>query len=78
MIKVKLYGILKKYMPETDEDGFWCVEQDGLTVSQILDLANVPQEERRATYLVNKMRKDEQFVLHSGDSVQVMPLIAGG
>ena len=78
MIKIKLYGILKKYMPETDEAGFWCIEQDGLTVSQVLDLVNVPQGERRATYLVNKMRKDEQFILHSGDSLQVMPLIAGG
>ena len=65
-------------MPETDEEGFWCIDKDGLTIADVFELANVPEEYRRATLLVNRVRKSPDYKLCSGDTLTVMPLVAGG
>lgn len=78
MIKVKYFGFLKKFMPEADEEGYWCLETPGVTITELFDLAKVPEEYRRATLLVNRMRKDPDYALQDGDVLTVMPLVAGG
>lgn len=78
MINVKFYGIMKKYMPETGEDGFWHCEKDGVTIAALLDETGASAENVGMTILVNRVRKDKNYVLQSGDTVTVMPLVAGG
>lgn len=78
MIKVKYFGFLKKFMPETDSEGWWLVENDGVSIEELFDIAKVPTEYRRATLLVNKSRKTPEYRLHDGDVLTVMPLVAGG
>ena len=78
MIKIKFFGFLKKFMPETDDEGFWCIDSEGITIAEVFDLANVPEEYRRATLLVNRVRKGTEYKLSSGDTLTVMPLVAGG
>ena len=78
MIKVKFYGIMKPYMPSVEEDGYWHLEKDGLTVGQVLDKTGASEKEVGVTILVNRMRKNKSYVLKDGDVLTVMPLVAGG
>lgn len=78
MIKVKFYGILKPYMPSVEEDGFWHLEQDGLTIQELLDMSGAGEKDFGMTILVNRRRKEKDYVLQDGDVITVMPLVAGG
>ena len=78
MVKVKFYGIMKPYMPQTEEDGFWHADRDGATVGQIMDETGASEKEVAVTILVNRVRKNREYVLHDGDTLTVMPLVAGG
>ena len=77
MIKVKFYGVLKAYMPETDDEGFFTAEE-GLTVAEILDNTGASEKKVGMTILVNRVRKQKDYVLKDGDVLTVMPLVAGG
>lgn len=78
MVKVKFYGILKPYMPSIEEDGFWHLDQDDLTIGEVLDMTGVSEKELGMTILVNRRRKEKDYVLVDGDVLTVMPLVAGG
>ena len=78
MIKIKFYGILKPYMPSVEEDGYWHLGQDGLSVGEVLDMTGASEKEVGMTILVNRMRKNREHVLKDGDVLTVMPLVAGG
>lgn len=78
MIRVKFYGILKPYMPEVSEDGYWHLEEEGLSVGGILEKAGAGDQKVGMTILVNRVRKDKDFVPADGDILTVMPLVAGG
>ena len=78
MIKIKFFGFLKKFMPDVDAEGFWCIDRPGITVGEVFELAKVPEEYRRATLLVNRTRKSPDYQLQPGDILTVMPLVAGG
>lgn len=78
MIKIKFYGILRSYMPEVQDDGFWHLEKEGITIGQVLDESGVSQKDIGMTILVNRVRKDKSYVLKDGDTMTVMPLVAGG
>ena len=78
MIRIKMFGIIKKYMPTVDGEGYWCVEESGETLGEILALAQIPPDIDRATILVNRVRRDRDYVLCDGDIITVMPLGAGG
>ena len=78
MIKVKFYGIMKPYMPSVEEDGYWHLEKDGLTVGEILDMTGASEKDVAVTILVNRVRKNKEFVPQDGDILTVMPLVAGG
>lgn len=78
MIKVKFYGAYKQFMPQTEEDGFWHCEDDNITVAELLDKTGASQKVMPVTILVNRVRKDKEYVLVDGDTITVMPLVAGG
>lgn len=78
MIKVKFYGIMKPYMPSVEEDGYWHLEKDGLTVGQILEETGASEKDVAVTILVNRVRKSKDFIPQDGDILTVMPLVAGG
>lgn len=78
MVKVKFYGIMKPYMPETEEDGYWHADRDGMTVGQIMDETGASEKDVAVTILVNRIRKTKEYVLQDGDTLTVMPLVAGG
>ena len=78
MTKIKFYGIMKKYMPEVAEDGFWHCDGEGKTIGDLLTESGATTEKVGMTILVNRVRKDQEYVLSDGDTVTVMPLVAGG
>jgi len=78
MLKIKYYGFLKKFMPSVSDSGFWEVEKAGITIRQLLDETNVDYTKINMTILVNSSRKDLDYVLVDGDTMTVMPLVAGG
>lgn len=78
MIRVKFYGIMKSYMPSAEEDGYWHLDRDGLTVGEIMDMTGAGEKEVAVTILVNRVRKDKSFIPQDGDVLTVMPLVAGG
>lgn len=78
MIKVKFYGILKPYLPEVSEDGYWHLEKDGITIGEVLEETKASEKEVGKTILVNGSRKTVDYVLTDGDTLTVMPLVAGG
>lgn len=77
MVKIKYYGILKPYLPQTEEDGFWHAEKAGMTIGEVLEETEAAGRVA-AVILVNKVRKDLDYVLQDGDTMTVMPLVAGG
>jgi len=79
MITVKLLAVLKEYAPIGSSDG--CVELDhspGMTVAEALGATDISKATHRFSTLVNGKKKDANDVLEDGDTVTVMPLLAGG
>ena len=78
MVKIKYFGILKPCMPQTEEDGYWHADKAGTAIAQILDETEVTGKAENMVILVNKVRKPTDYVLQDGDTMTVMPLLAGG
>ncbi len=77
MVKIKFYGILKPYLPQTEADGFWHAEKAGATIAQVLEETGA-EGNAVMVLLVNRVRKEPDYVLQDGDTLTVMPLMAGG
>lgn len=78
MVKIRYYGILKPNMPSIEEDGFWHLDQEGLSIEDVLNMTGAGEKEFGMTILVNRRRKERDYVLQDGDVMTVMPLVAGG
>ena len=78
MVKIKYFGILKPCMPQTEEDGYWHADKAGTAIGQILEETEVIGKAENMVILVNKVRKPTDYVLQAGDTMTVMPLVAGG
>jgi len=78
MVKIKYYGILKPCMPNVSEDGFWHADAAGKTIEDVLKETGALNNNAGKTLLVNASRKDMSYVLSDGDTLTVMPLVAGG
>ena len=77
MVKIKYFGVLKSCLPEVESDGFWHAEKAGATISEVLEETGAVYEGTKVL-LVNRVRKTEDYVLQDGDTLTVMPLMAGG
>ena len=76
MITVKLLAVLKEYAPN---DGYVELEYSpGMTVADALGATDISKTDHRYSTLVNGRKKEAGAVLEDGDSVTVMPLLAGG
>ena len=78
MVKIKYYGILKPCLPSIEADGFWHAEVAGKTIGEVLDETGASKSNAGKTLLVNAHRVDTSYVLKDGDTLTVMPLVAGG
>ena len=76
MITVKLLAVLKEYAPN---DGIIELEySQDMTVADALGATEISKANHRYSTLVNGRKKDPGDVLEDGDTVTVMPLLAGG
>ena len=65
-------------MPEINDDGFWHADKANKTIEELFVETGVDYKNIRMTILVNSYRKDTSYVLQDGDTITVMPLVAGG
>jgi len=76
MVTLKLLAVLKEYAPD---DGIIELEYTpGMTVADALSKTDVEKTDIKYSLLVNNIRKNPEDVLEDGDTVMVMPLLAGG
>ena len=76
MITVKLLAVLKQYAPN---DGYMELEySQDMTVADALAATDISKANNRYSTLVNGRKKEAGDVLEDGDTVTVMPLLAGG
>jgi molybdopterin converting factor small subunit len=79
IIQVKIFSTLKHHVPHSDkrlDEDKWEVTE-GATVSQVLDMLSLPEEEAKI-FLVNGRNADRDRALTEGDVLHVFPLMAGG
>lgn len=75
-ITVKLYGNLKRYMPDKKEIAPLEIEED-TTIFKLLARFGVPDAEVWMS-AVNDTVVDESTVLHDGDVLEVFEPVGGG
>lgn len=76
-VKVRILGVLKKYQPVENEEGYW-VTAANRTVSEILAETSVEESHIGFSVLVNGIRKSKDYLTQEGDIVTIMPLLSGG
>jgi len=76
MVTVKLLAVLKEFAPD---DGLLELEYiTGMTVADALAATDLSKTDVKYSVLVNNTRRKLEDVLDDGDTVMVMPLLAGG
>lgn len=79
IIQVKIFSTLKHHVPNSDkrlDDDKWEVTE-GATVSQVLDMLSLPEEEAKIL-LINGRHANRESILNEGDVLHVFPPMAGG
>ncbi len=74
-IDIKLYGDLKKYAP-TGPSQFSMTVPPGTTLADIHALLAIPGD--LCISLINGRRADREIRLEEGDTIVLMPPLAGG
>ena len=76
MVTVKLLAVLKEFAPN---DGFVNLPYtQGMTVADALAATDVASAKVKYSVMVSNKRKKPEDALEDGDTVIVMPLLAGG
>ena len=76
MVTIKLLAVLKEYAPN---DGRLEIEYTpGMTIADALAHTDVAKTNVKYSIMVNNARKTPDDALEDGDTVMVMPLLAGG
>jgi molybdopterin converting factor small subunit len=79
MIKIKLTGEFSKLAPVGNDKGLFAIEyEEGLSLGALLQRLGVAAAGVNYTALVNNSRKTPDYLMQDGDSIIVMPLLAGG
>ncbi len=76
-VKVKLFGHLRKYLPDDKETEASIQLEEGSAVKDLFNKLELPVDEVKLVY-VNNRRVPEEKELNTGDQVGVFPPIAGG
>ena len=76
MVTVKLLAVLKEFAPN---DGLIELPYtQGMTVADALTATDIANANVKYSVMVGNMRKRPEDALEDGDTVIVMPLLAGG
>lgn len=75
-ISLKLYTVLKEYLPENMENNLLEIP-DRATVSDIITLLKIPQDLPKII-LINNEQKTPESELCAGDELSIFPPISGG
>ena len=76
MVTVKLLAVLKEFAPN---DGIIELEfMPGMTIADALAKTDVGSTDIKYSVLVNNARKTLEDAVEDGDTIMVMPLLAGG
>ena len=79
MITVKPLAVLKQYAPPLDADGCFTVEyKPGMTAADALSVVRLSETTVKYSIMVNNRRRNAGDPLEDGETVMVMPLLAGG
>ena len=76
MITVKLLAVLAQYAPDGGRLELEYVP--GMTVADALAATDIAEAKVKYSVLVSNARKIPDDILEDGDTVTVMPLLAGG
>ena len=75
-IKLKLYTVLKKYMPEDLPSGMLSVQQNSKVID-VIEQLKIP-DDLPQIILINGMQGEPESVLEDGDELRIFPPISGG
>ena len=77
-VKVRLYGMLRKYSPRTGVGEAMAVPiPENAHLPELVALLGVPEKEVKLTFVNNQQQSDD-YQLQDGDKVALFPLVAGG
>ncbi len=76
-ITVKLFAMLKKYVPEGSSDGISLSLSSGATVQDVVDTLKIPREQA-CMLVVGDTYVEVKTVLEDGLELSIFPPLAGG
>ena len=79
-IRVQIHSHLRQYLPATDarfRDEQWEVAA-GTTIAEIVQTLNLPHNLKILTVVNDAVCHDRGRVLEEGDSLMLLPIMAGG
>ena len=79
-IRLQIYSHLRQYLPATDarfRDEQWEVAA-GTTIAEIVQTLNLPRNLKILTVVNDAVCHDRGRVLEKGDSLMLLPIVAGG
>lgn len=77
-VKVRLYGMLRKYSPGTGiGEAVVLPIPEGTHLAELPARLSVPEKEVKLTF-VNNQQQGDNYLLQDGDQVAIFPLVAGG
>ena len=76
-ITVKLFAMLKKYVPEGSSDGISLSLPSGATVQDAVDALKIPREQA-GLLVVDDTYVEVKTVLEDGLELSIFPPLAGG
>ena len=79
IIEIKVFSSLRHHIANSDKrlDGDKCDIPEGTTVTQVLKMLGIPEEEAQFL-LINGRNAKGGSILNKGDVLHVFPLLAGG
>lgn len=79
LIRLKPLASLKAHVPSLDGAGCFAIEyRPGMTVSDALNMTDIPAANVKYSVLVNNVRRKHEDPLQDDDVLTIMPLLAGG
>jgi len=78
MVKVRVFGYLKKYCNRETSKPFECVLPEHATGKDLLTLLGFPAEEDLILVVNNVNAQKKEILLHEQDEVFIYPYLGGG
>ncbi len=75
-IKIKTYGLLRKYIPE-EANPYEIEVEEGITVSELLRILKIP-EDYVPIVTVGDRKVEISYKIKNGDELTLLPIMGGG